>query len=194
MSKGNMNLNKTPSLREKVMFVGVLLTVLYLFYDYFWTTLDVKIIQAKSRFDTTHEMVKKVEDQIDLLTKQIQVSQTAGKKHTNLAENVKQILKRRIVDINDEINATIQELGSANFSKSIQIKQIKMGRKVEEKNYLKVPIVIDLTGRYTAIRRYFESIEKMLRPVIIDTFSIEKNGMSKLLSVNMKLTLYLPKL
>ena len=188
------NWKHQPSSREKIIFVVVLAASLLFFLDTLWKPQSVKIHALKSELRTVELEADAVRKLIEATTVQLNKAVSETDKTQTMDSYVKKVVERKIVDVTEEVNSTADLMRSRGFAKKADIMKVQIGDRVEEGGFIKVPIAVEMKGRYTAVKDYFESLENIGRALVVDSFQMEKGqGKSNDLFVKIKTELYIPK-
>lgn len=168
-----VDLNQEPTLREKALFVVAMLGVFVLFLNYLW------VPQAK-RIRTLRIDLRGVNMQAEAVGKLVDATRTqlAKQKGQMPAEPqqedlTKRILERRVLDPADEINSTIDLLGSRRLVRRLKIKGVDLGDRIEKDAYTIVPMAVRIEGRYAAVQAYLSALERVERPLVVRSFDIK---------------------
>lgn len=189
-----LNLKREPTLREKVIFGVVILISFIFFLDSLWKPQSVKIHALKSELRTVEQQADALKKLIDATKMQINKVTAETDKAPELDDYVKKVLERKIVDISEEVNSTADLMRSRVFAKKADIVKVEIGDRTEDSGFTKVPIMVEIKGRYTAIKDYLESLESIGRALIVDSFQMEKGqGKSNELVVKINTELFIPK-
>lgn len=190
----SFNLKREPTAREKIIFVVVILVTFIFFLDSLWKPQSTKIHALKSELRTVELEANAVKQLIDATAMQLNKAASESDKTPLLDDYVKKVVERKIVDVTEEVNSTADLMRSRAFAKKADISKVEIGDKVEEGGFIKVPITVEMKGRYTSVKDYFQALETIGRALVVDSFNMEKSiGKSNELIVKIKTELYIPK-
>jgi len=190
-----LKLSREPTSREKIFFLAILAVSLFIFLDVLWQPRATSVKMMKAELKNLDLQTDAVRRLIDATKTQLSKTQDEPKNRPRIDPYVKRILERKVVDFTEEINSTADLMGSRDFAKKAKILKVEMGERMVEGDFVVVPIVVELSGRYTAVREYFKALENIGRPLIVKSFSMKKDaGKSNLLSVSVDTQLIIPKL
>lgn len=183
LSLSKLKLDQAPSIRERIVFIISLVGVLILFVNIIWSPISNNISTAKAGYKAIELQVDTVKKLIDATNAQVAAGQIASKtKETPIGEWVKRVLGRSVADVTQEITATVDQLGSRTLAQRVKVVKVDIGSRVEQSNYVMVPIMIELEGQYTGIQTYIESVERLERPIVVSKLDVEpiQGGRGKL--------------
>jgi len=190
-----LKLSREPTSREKIFFLAILAVSLFIFLDVLWQPRATSVKMMKAELKNLDLQTDAVRRLIDATKTQLSKTQDEPKNRPRIDPYVKRILERKVVDFTEEINSTADLMGSRDFAKKAKILKVEMGERMVEGDFVVVPIVVELSGRYTAVREYFKALENIGRPLIVKSFSMKKDTeKSNLLSVSVDTQLIIPKL
>lgn len=189
-----MKLDQEPTMRERIFFGVVLLGIFFLFANFFWTPRMQGIKAAKSDLMGVTQQIDALQKLIDAIESQLTKKTEAPKDEPKMDEQVRKILERRVSDPADEINSTVDLLGSRQMVGRLKVKNITIGDRVERKTYSVVPLSVELEGSYTGIQGYLHAIENLERPMAVGSFDLASDReMMGLIVSKIEVELYLPK-
>lgn len=196
LSFSTTNLNRAPSMREKVLFGAVVVAVLFLFVDFLWGPKSDEIRAYRRNHADAQQQIDAVKLIIDATKTQLNKRDAQPKKTQSFTDPyVQKILNRNIVDVAEEINTTADLMGSRKIARKIDIQKVDIGNRTAEGKFSTVPITVNLTGRYTAVKDYLKSLETIGRPLIVKRLSLKREGeKSSILQVKIETELFLPKM
>ena len=181
-------------MREKLLFGIALATAFVFFYSYVLAPKSKAIILLRgdlrgveSEKDSVHRLLEATEAQL-------------AKEHQSKAQNIKldawvaRVLNRRVADSVEEISTTVDQLRARKIARRVKISDVTLGNKVKVEGFEVVPITVRLGGRYSGIRGYIASVERIERPLVIESFDIKSDvNTPGRLSAKIVLHLYLMK-
>ncbi len=190
----SFNLKREPTGREKIIFIVVILMTFIFFLDSFSKPQSAKIHALKSELRTVELEADAVKKLIEATNIQINKANTDADKTQVLDDYVKKVVDRKIVDVTEEVNSTADLMRSRVFAKKADILKVEIGDRSDDGGFIKVPIKVEMRGRYSAVKDYFQSLENIGRALIVDSFQVEKSeGKSNDLLVKIDTELFIPK-
>lgn len=170
-----VKLDQEATIREKAIFVLVLIGVFFLFSNSIWSgILDrVRSLRVEAR---SGEM------QMDAVKRLMAAAQTQIAKKKVLAPanvfvdpKIAKILLRRTYDPADEINSTVDLLHKRGIIGRAKVKNVAVGEKIDRPGYSAVPLEVQITGTYSDVQGYMRAIENLSRPVLVNGFSVQRD-------------------
>ncbi len=190
----SVNLKREPSGREKIIFLAVLIATLILFLDSLWSPQSAKLHGLKNELSSIDQQLSSLKTLVEATQTQIQKASTETDKSAPLNDYVRKVVDRKIVDVAEEVNTTADLMRSKKFANKADVLNVVVGDRGEEGEFIRIPIKIELKGRYSPIREYMQALENIGRPLIVETFQADKSDpKSNELNVKINAVLYIPK-
>lgn len=170
-----VKLDQESTIREKVIFVLVLVGLFFFFSNSVWAPILGKVrglkVEAKSaemQADAIKKLMEAAEVQISKKKQQPAVV-------TFVDPRIVNILSRRVLDPADEINSTVDLLNKRNVVGRAEVKNVTVGDKIDEATYSMVPLTVEISGTYSDVQGYMRAVENLDRPALVGSFSIQSD-------------------
>ncbi len=169
-----IHLDQQPSMREKIFFALALGGLLLLFVNVAWTPQAEKIEKARTEMGNLRIERDGLKRLIDATKSQLRIQRDVPKGQTEVDEKVKRILARTVVDPLSEVHDVVGKITSRRFARGVKIEDVDVGEMSDSESYQMIPIAIDVVGRYGGILHFFQSLEKMERPLVVNRFTLKE--------------------
>ncbi len=194
LSLPKIKLDQEPSIRERIFFGAALVGLFLLFVNTFWTPTSEAMSRLRLEKKSLTIQAQAMEKLIQAARDQMARRPVKAEGVSKVDERVQKIIERRVVDMAEEINSTVDALGSRKVAKRVKVKKIGIGDRVDMPGYTVIPISLELQGPYTGVQTFMESVESIERPVVIQSFDMgldkEKPGE---LNATLNVDLYIAK-
>lgn len=185
--------DQQPVLREKVFFFIALAGLLMLFVNVFWEPLGIKLTKVRAELKNATLEVDTLTRLIESTKMQLRIAQSIPKREVEVDARIQQMLERKVVDPLSEVHSVVGMISGRKFSRGTKIDDVDIGTMVEKSNYWMVPIRIQISSRYGGIRRFFTTLEKMHRPVVVDRFDLREGQEDGKIEGSIDIVLYIVK-
>lgn len=174
MGLPKIKLDQEPSSRERIFFGLALVGLAFFFLNVLWTPSSDEVARIRAEKNNLKVQSEAIQKLVELTKEKLaQASATKQEKGPQIDEGLQKLLERRVTDIAEEVNSTVDRLGSRQVARRVKVSRVNVGDRIEMPGYLLVPIEVDLRGPYTGIQNFMEAVEGLDRPVAIRSFEMK---------------------
>jgi len=174
-----IKLDQDMVLRERMFFAAALAGLAFFFFTNFWTPLSERVGSLRAELNNLEVQAVALEKLLELTREKLsQASAAKEEKGPEIDDRIRKILERRVTDITEEVNSTVDKLGSRHTARRVKVGKVNVGDRIEMPGYIVVPIDVELQGPYTGIQNFMEKVEDLDRPVVIRSFEMKLDSTS----------------
>jgi hypothetical protein len=179
MKLGSVDWRQKPNPRERIIFFGTLVVMLFGFVKSCW-------LPSREAISILKEDLTKVEQEAQVAREMKDMpTQPLSAVPTMISPALRGIGKVR--DVDNIVKLFSQPL----LLKGVQIKAVKISPPEHEGNMVRRRLELTVTGNFYAVGQYIESLEGFETPYIIEDFSMVRGGdKSSMVTVTLKGLVY----
>ena len=188
-----VSLDQPMNAREKIFSAIIMVVLLILFMNLFWTPQSATIEAQRSDLENVRMEMDAIKRLIDSAKNQLMIQREFPKKKKKADEKVERMMDRTVVDPLSEIHSTIGLLSSRRFSRKVEVEDVNIGDTVEREEYSEVPIYVQLSARYGGLIQFFGKLENIDRPMVVKGFELDEGGDEGIIEGSIDVVLFIVK-